>query len=162
MDRDMVVVDNFFINSEEDFYNKYDRIKEVCNRENARAYFRVNKRNYKKVALQTLKKVTDNIISENYEAVKNSFLSAAGECHSEPEKRWIVDIDTRDKQFIDEVLDLIHDLHIEISQPHGVIATIPTAAGFHIICKPFNLQRFRMFYPNLDVHKDNPTLLYKP
>ena len=37
---------------------------------------------------------------------------------------------------------------------------LPTANGVHFITKPFDLQRFKEIYPNTDVHKNNPTLLY--
>lgn len=161
MDVDMRVVDNFFINSEDDFKKKEDRIIEVCNRENARAYLRVNKRNYKKVALQSLKKLTEYIISENYSAAKSAFLSAAGEFHSQENKIWIVDIDTKDENYISSVRDIISRCHCEINVTFGVLMEVPTVAGVHILCYPFNLQRFKSYYPDMDVHKDNPTLLYK-
>jgi hypothetical protein len=39
---------------------------------------------------------------------------------------------------------------------------IPTRAGFHIIASPFNLQKFKERYPEVEVHKKNPTLLFLP
>lgn len=39
---------------------------------------------------------------------------------------------------------------------------IPTKNGYHIITKPFNLKQFREKYPDIDVHKNNPTVLYIP
>jgi len=37
---------------------------------------------------------------------------------------------------------------------------IKTRSGVHIICRPFNLQKFKEEFPEVDVHKDNPTILY--
>jgi hypothetical protein len=37
--------------------------------------------------------------------------------------------------------------------------TIPTKNGIHVICRPFNLAKFRVDYA-IDVHKDNPSILY--
>ena len=37
---------------------------------------------------------------------------------------------------------------------------IKTKSGIHIISAPFNLQKFREEFPDIDVHKDNPTILY--
>jgi len=37
---------------------------------------------------------------------------------------------------------------------------VPTKSGVHIITRPFNLKKFKEKYPNVDVHKDNPTILY--
>lgn len=39
---------------------------------------------------------------------------------------------------------------------------IPTKNGYHIITKPFNLKQFKDKYPDIDVHKNNPTILYIP
>ena len=42
------------------------------------------------------------------------------------------------------------------------VTIIPTKNGSHIIMRAFNLQRFREKYPDVDVHKNNPTILYCP
>ena len=39
-------------------------------------------------------------------------------------------------------------------------ALIPTKSGFHLITTPFDMSTFAKQYPNIDVHKNNPTLLY--
>ena len=46
MERDMVVLNNYYIDSTADFNKKIGSIKALCNVENARAYFRINKRKY--------------------------------------------------------------------------------------------------------------------
>ena len=43
-----------------------------------------------------------------------------------------------------------------------IYAYIPTKNGYHIITKPFNLKQFKDKYPDIDVHKNNPTILYIP
>ena len=43
-----------------------------------------------------------------------------------------------------------------------MIAYIPTKNGYHIITKPFNLKQFKDKYSDIDVHKNNPTILYIP
>ena len=32
--------------------------------------------------------------------------------------------------------------------------------GIHLITTSFNLQQFKEKYPDIDIHKNNPTLLY--
>ena len=53
---------------------------------------------------------------------------------------------------------------IDTLEPYSIdtkyITNIPTKSGWHIITTPFNLQQFKEKYPNIDVHKNNPTLLY--
>jgi hypothetical protein len=49
-------------------------------------------------------------------------------------------------------------------EPDGIkfITLIPSKSGFHIIMKPFNLQKFKSEYPDVEIHKNNPTNLYIP
>ena len=54
------------------------------------------------------------------------------------------------------------EIEINTIEPKGdkILAVIPTLNGVHLITKPFNLQKFKELYPLIDVHKNNPTLLY--
>jgi hypothetical protein len=62
MKKDVSSIDSFIIINPEDLdYYKEDIIK-LCQEHNARAYFRLNKRNEDKIALQTLKISTDDLI----------------------------------------------------------------------------------------------------
>lgn len=166
MDRDMVVIDDIFLYSLEQYDRMQDDIIKTCNAHNCRAYFRVNKRSLKKTGLQMLKRVADLIVSENYKAIKNSYSAVSGEFHGDEDKKWIVDIDYKDYQDNLSVLAQIHT-DIELLQRETgrepMMETIPTKNGYHLITRPFNLQTFKQRnYPNVDVHKDNPTILYCP
>lgn len=177
MERDMTNVDNLFIYSLEQYDSMEQRIIEIANMHNARAYIRVNRRNTERMALQTLVKVSNLILSKDYKSVKNAYLSAAGEHSSEPIKRWVVDIDTfipklgihnaeLNEQGVDDIKSIICSLHDECNRnskqgEYKILLTVPTKNGCHIITNPFNLQKFRKLVPYpIDIHKDNPTLLY--
>jgi hypothetical protein len=41
-------------------------------------------------------------------------------------------------------------------------AVIPTKSGHHLITKKFDVMKFKEKYPDLDIQKKNPTLLYCP
>jgi hypothetical protein len=76
------------------------------------------------------------------------------------EKRWIVDIDTKDGTQLLSIMTAI-----SICRPEDgdkVEAIIPTKNGFHLITKRFDVQEFKKQYPNIDIQKKNPTLLYYP
>lgn len=90
--KDMKHIADYYIYSLEQFDELKPRIIAQCDVENARAYFRINRRDAKKVAMQVLKRTVDYIMSEDYRAVKNAFASCAGEFHSDPDKKWIVDV----------------------------------------------------------------------
>ena len=167
LEKDMKHIADYYIYSLEQFDDLKERIITQCDAENARAYFRINRRDAKKVAMQVLKRTVDYIMSEDYRAVKNAFASCAGEFHSDPDKKWIVDVDWKD---IPEGQDHDEYLNTLISKVQGLVAetgrddtvyTIPTKNGIHVICRPFNLAKFREQYV-IDVHKDNPSILYCP
>lgn len=165
--KDMIHIADYYIYSLEQFDGLSQRIIDQCEVENARAYFRLNRRDAKKVAMQVLKRTVDLIMSENYRAVKNAFASCAGEFHSDPDKKWIVDIDNisveafSHSEKYDDVREIIYDLQKETGK-EPMMTYIPTKSGVHIITRPFNLNKFKSKYPEIDVHKDNLIILYCP
>lgn len=174
MTRNMVNVDNLFVYSIDEYCDMEERIIEIAEMHNARAYIRVNRRNTEKLALQTLVKVSNLILSKDYYSVKNAYLSAAGEYNSEPIKRWIVDIDLPREDFAlhnyhaSLIETQIRELHKECNRntrqgEYKILLNVPTKNGFHIITNPFNLKKFReLITLPVDIHKDNPTILYHP
>jgi len=166
LERDMKHLSDYYIYSFQQFDELKERIITQCDAENARAYFRINRRDAKKVAMQVLKRTVDYIMSEDYRAVKNAFASCAGEFHSDPDKKWIVDIDWQDipegtsrESYLNELILKVQTLIRETGRDETVF-TIPTKNGIHVICRPFNLQKFKTEYPTTDVHKDNMVILY--
>lgn len=174
MTRNMVNVDNLFIYSLDEYREKEALIIDIATRHNARAYIRVNRRNTEKLALQTLVKTSQLILSKDYKSVKNAYLSAAGEFSSEPIKRWVVDIDLPEEDFQvanhngDVIEQTIRELHKECNRnskqgEYKILLTVPTKNGYHLITNPFNLQKFRQQLTlTVDIHTDNPTILYHP
>jgi hypothetical protein len=165
--KDMVHIADFYIYSIEEYDKIRDRVTKICEDENARAYLRLNVRDSKKIAMQTLKRIVDYISSENYKAVKKAYASCTGEFGSSTDKTWIVDIDNVSvdsfghSEKYSKICDLVSDLQREAGK-EPMMNIIPTKSGFHLITRPFNLQKFKMEYPDIDVHKDNPTTLYCP
>jgi len=160
MEKDMVVIKNYYVESMDQYIKLIPRIILLCQYENARAYFRLNKRNYKKIGLQMIKRVADHISSGNNKAIKTAFDSICGEYHSDTDKKWIVDIDSIDNN-INDVLFELTNLQLQ-TEKEPMMEIIPTKNGVHIITRPFNLKKFRETFSGIDVHKDNPTILYCP
>lgn len=159
--KDQIVLDNFYIDSLDDFDKKLPYIISICDKENARAYLRVNRRNYKKLAPHFLQRVVGIVFTENCRALRNTYHSVAGEFHAETDKKWIVDADD-DKEFAyGDLCTTLSMLQKEAGR-EVLMIHVPTKNGFHLITRPFNLQHFRKTYPTIDVHKDNPTILYCP
>jgi len=165
MNKDMVVIDDIFVYSLEQFDRMENEIIKTCDVHNARAYFRLNKRSMKKSGMMMLKRITDLIISENYKAIKNAYSSVSGEFHADEDKKWIVDIDNFDYTKLGQSLRT-HAIYqkLEMLQKETnrepLMEIIPTKNGLHIITRPFNLKKFKEMYPDIDVHKDNLVILY--
>lgn len=159
LEKNMLTIDIFYIENEEHLSKLKLRIIDTCIKNNARAYFNLNKRNEKKIALQTLRMIADSIASEQYN-IRNCYQSACGRFSSDPEKKWIIDVDTKDESTIQHI-----KYCISLCQPKNQIIydIINTKNGVHIITSPFNVQDFRKNYKEeLGIHKNNPTVLYIP
>ena len=166
MEKDAIVIDNIYISNITHFDNIQEEIISICDLHNARAYLRLNKRSYKKTAFQTLKRVTDLVISENYKAVKNAYSSISGEFHGDDDKKWIIDLDGFDNTKLGDSLQT-HALYQKLkllqkeANREPLMLVVPTKNGIHIITRPFNIKEFKESYKNIDIHKDNPTILYQ-
>lgn len=150
-------IKTYCIDSVEHLEKRYDEIKQLCEMFKARAYIHVQKQNHSDVSLDMLALLAERI-KNGVKNQKGLFDSVVGQIKTQ-EKRWIIDIDTKDKQFL---RDITMDL-MEI-QPVGdkVEKVIPTKNGFHLITKKFNVMEFKEKYPEVEIQKKNPTLLYLP
>lgn len=155
-----ITIHNWYIANADELLEKKDAIIKQCIDNNARAYFRMNKRSYKKVALQTLALIAQNIASGNY-SIKNCYESCAGQHHSDVSKTWLLDIDDGEMVLSDEMVEFIKELVAETKRVF-VFHKIPTKSGYHIICPPFNIKKFNDRFGKLSYHRDNPTVLYIP
>lgn len=137
---------------------RYDEIKQLCEMFKARAYIHVQKQNHKDVSLHMMVDLAQRIQNGNMYQ-QGLFDSVVGQIKTQ-EKRWIVDIDTKDESFDREVQLFINTQ----CRPFGmkIIANIPTKNGAHLITERFDVKTFSEKYPEIDIQKKNPTLLYLP
>lgn len=150
-------IKTYCVDSIEHLDRRYDEIKQLCEMFKARAYIHVQKQNHRDVSLEMLSTLAQKI-KNGAQNQKGLFDSVVGQIKTQ-EKRWIIDVDTKDKKFL---RDITMDL-MEI-QPVGskVETVIPTKNGFHLITQKFNVMEFKKKYPDVDIQKKNPTLLYYP
>ena len=167
MKKDMVIIDNYFVYELEHFNGLEERIIKQCTDNNARAYIRLNRRSSRQVALKTLGRIAQMIEDSNYKFAHRAYLSCAGEYHKEEDKTWIIDIDRNGES--DDAYDaLINSVIFEAQQliqetgKDDSMSILPTKNGLHLVCRPFNLSRFKKSFPDVDVHKDNPVVLFCP
>ena len=160
----------YFICSLESLDYVEQEIKNLCEFFGARAYINLAPKSIKKTTMLQLKYLAERAYIGDYKKIWKSWNTCAGEIKGE-EPRWIVDIDHNvDDPNLEPAWGAIADFIDKECEPHTllhnplrvakVITDIPTKNGYHLITTPFNLQQFKEKYPDIDVHKNNPTLLY--
>lgn len=153
------LVKYYVVRSLEYFRHIEPEVKAICEATTARAYISLNRRSFKKCTIAALTELATIIRSDQYVHLPAMFTSVAGSNNADPEKKWIIDIDTKDENVAAEVVDIIDRLE-PLTEERKLKLVVPTLNGVHLITSPFNLQRFKERFPDIDIHKDNPTLLY--
>ena len=134
-------------------------IKDICDAINGRAYIHPTKRSFSSVGDETLRVTTEMYLSRNTLGLKGAYSTAAGKSYITSDKKFVIDLDGEDVNKLDEIREFINTE----CEPYSVIKdkyTVPTVHGMHLITSPFNRQKFSIKYPLIDVHTNNPTLLY--
>jgi hypothetical protein len=157
---------------------RYDEIKQLCEMFKARAYIHVQKQNHKDVSLNMMVALAQRIQDGNLKQ-KGLFDSVVGQIKTH-EKRWIVDVDTKDENVLNDIEHHINsncrpfrnkcEIHthtssgvvISYDRIPKVISTIPTKNGYHLITERFDVLEFKKMFPEVEIQKKNPTLLFLP
>lgn len=154
------VIKNYYITSEQHLLDRYDEIKKLCEVFNARASIRLNKRSFEKVGMKAMVNLANTMMNKEYQFLKASYDRACGLGHNDSEKKWILDIDgTYTYQELERM-----EAYINNALPIGknTYHYIPSKSGLHLITKPFDSRQFTQGFPEIEIHKDNPTNLYIP
>ena len=151
-------IKTYCVESLEYLDKRYDEIKMLCEVFKARAYIHVQKQNHFDVSLELLIEVSQRMKNGVYKQ-QHVFDSVVGKLKTK-EKRWIVDIDTKDQAEVLKIKGVIDN----VCRPEGVktIDLIPTKNGFHYITEKFDVIEFKKHFPEVEIQKKNPTLLYLP
>lgn len=150
-------IKTYCIDSLDYLESKYEEIVQLSELFKARAYIHIQKQNHKDVALDMMMLLAERIKNGQHNQ-KNLFESVVGKV-KRMENRWIVDIDDKDEKELAKTIAVLDE-----TRPEGnkVEAVIPTKSGYHLITKRFDVDMFRKSYPQVDIQKKNPTLLYFP
>jgi hypothetical protein len=127
----------------------------------SRAYIHIQKQNHHDVSLEMMVALANKIRNGQHRQ-QHLFDSVVGQLKT-LEKRWIVDIDTKDEEAVHRIARLIDRLRPEGAKIESVI---PTKSGYHFITKRFDVMEFNKIMSLQgdvpDIQKKNPTLLYLP
>ena len=158
-------IKTYCIESVDHLERRYDEVMQLCEMFKARAYIHVQKQNHRDVSLDMLVSLAERI-KNGVQNQKGLFDSVVGQIKTQ-EKRWIIDIDNVSVDGFNhspsqiEMREYINELQKEAGKEQGM-TFIKTKSGFHIITQPFNVMKFKERYPEVDIQKKNPTLLYYP
>lgn len=151
-------IKTYCIDSIENLEKRYEEIQQLCEMFKARAYIHVQKQNHQDVAMNMITEIVNRIQSGQINQ-QHVFDSVVGQIKTS-EKRWIVDIDTNDIIEIGKICYAINRLCRPFC--NKIISTIPTKSGVHLITERFDVMEFKKHYPEIDIQRKNPTLLYYP
>jgi len=150
-------IKSYCVSSIDYLERRYDEIKQLCEMFKARAYIHVQKQNHRDVSLNMMVALAQRIQDgNNYQ--QGLFDSVVGQIKT-LEKRWIVDVDTKDEE---ELLRIMRCVNTARPEGNKIYATIPTKNGYHLITGRFDVMMFGNVFPHVDIQKKNPTLLYLP
>jgi len=170
LEKNSKMIKTYQVQSDPELQELKPHILKHCIDNNARAYIDLNPKSWKQLAYQELKAIADIISEERFNDIKKVFektidSGAKMKLKESWMKNWIIDVDTKDREFIDKVKDLIESC-ME-SQKHIVKAEIQTINGVHIITSPFDCRKFsnefEEIFPNIEmpeIKRDQPTLLF--
>lgn len=163
-------IKQYFISSVEQFEQYKDEIITMCEVFSARAYFDPQLRSWKDLALEANYELAERLISGDLEKIHRVIYRAAAKCKRKA--LWILDVDEpRDLPLVKEFLTNVYDndtLKIrgyDYSRPllnASDIIEVKTNKGYHLIVPPFDTRWFVERFKNVEVKKNNMTLLYYP
>jgi hypothetical protein len=147
---------------------------EMAEAKNARIYLNPNVKSSKKALLQCIAEMARRAAAEDYFKPHKIYDSVVGQIGACRDNRWIVDIDNdyvenylgrsvdmdSMEEFVKKVLDMLEECEPKNTDKYA--GHVITRNGIHIITRPFNPVAFSKVFPKLDVHKNNPTLVYCP
>ena len=156
------VIKSYFICNLEGLDYVEEEIKKLCEFFGARAYINLIPKSIKKTTMLQLKYLAQRAYEGDFKKIWKSWDTCAGKIKGE-EPRWVVDVDGSTDGEISEFIEYQCEPVIKTFDgkiKSKIIEYIPTKSGYHLITTPFNLQQFKEKYSDIDVHKNNPTLLY--
>ena len=156
------VIKDYHFFDKETFLSKKEEITTLCKAFNARAYFWINPRNCKEVQYEIIREALEAIELGTHKLFKCVSRALGRKRCNKYKSKWILDFDTKDWSLINKYLDLVRECR---PYTNIILYYVPTVNGIHVITLGFDLEQFKQELAiakldNIDIHKDNPTILY--
>ena len=156
------VIKDYHFFDKEIFLSKKEEITTLCKAFNARAYFWINPRNCKQIQYEIIREALEAIECNSKKLFKCVSKAIGQRRNTDYKSKWILDFDTKDWNLINKYLDLVRECR---PYTNIILYYVPTVNGIHVITLGFDLEQFKQELAiakldNIDIHKDNPTILY--
>ena len=156
------VIKDYHFFDKETFLSKKEEITTLCKAFNARAYFWINPRNCKEVQYEIIREALEAIELGTHKLFKCVSRALGRKRCNKYKSKWILDFDTKDWSLINKYLDLVRKCRPNVNK---ILYYVPTVNGIHVITLGFDLGQFKQKVAiakldNIDIHKDNPSVLY--
>ena len=156
------VIKDYHFFDKETFLSKKEEITTLCKAFNARAYFWINPRNCKEVQYEIIREALEAIELGTHKLFKCVSRALGRKRCNKYKSKWILDFDTKDWSLINKYLDLVRECR---PYTNIILYYVPTVNGIHVITLGFDLGQFKQKVAiakldNIDIHKDNPSVLY--
>lgn len=155
------LVKYYTIRSYEQLMDLKKEIVGICKVVNGRAYIHPTRRNFKEVANLVLEGTAKNYVSQHWIGLRGQYSTACGQSYVSSDKQFIIDLDDFDWNSALDISEFVNRLRGRKDEFGRISqAIIPTVNGYHLITNAFDVGEFSNTFSNIDIHKNNPTLLY--
>lgn len=146
-----------------------DDVVFLCEHYKARAYISCVPKSIEKLNRLIMRKLAECNYDNHIVNPWHMFNSACGELPGLV-KRWVIDVDTKDWDAIECIMQEIDRIWLNTHPEDGskmrveawLVNEIPTLNGSHLLVRPFNLPEFKKRFPEVEVKKNGLTALYVP
>lgn len=166
------LIKGYYINSMDKLEKQESEMIALADLFNARVGINLNKRSYYKTAFNTLQKIAEQMHNKEFSYIHRAWNTCCGIHNGVEDKIWILDVDNLDPKdyptfddpegrrysYLKEFINKQQPLNLF----DKVIATIPSKSGYHLITTGFDTRNFVKEFPEVCIHRNNPTNLYIP
>jgi len=167
----------YCVKSAEKLLELKPEIEVLCKLHNARAYIHPTPRSEKEVAAVMMEEAMHEFVVCNYHVFRRLYSTACGKSYVQAKKLFVVDVDKLPDESasdfcarFDRLADIVEGCRGKTDpagQNRKAVMSVPTKSGAHLITLPFDVGQFQTVLrerglPAVDVHKNNPTVLFKP
>jgi len=156
--------------------DEYNHIKEklidICKKNNARAYIKINKRNNKEISENLVRYVVDKHLINEYDKMQHAYDHIIGITFVKKGKYYQIDVDTNipinphTNPLVIKILQKLTEFKGK-KMADGDIIMVPTKTGLHILAPAFDIGSFKKeveqdINTTYDIKQDAETVLYIP